>query len=58
VNVSSQKAAVHSQPKSSSKPTESSGEKVEIVNLDINDLLSEARAEGEAVRESMDDLQL
>jgi hypothetical protein len=58
VNVGSQKAAVHPQPKPSSKSTESSGEKREIANLDINDLLSEARAEGEAVRDSMDDLQL
>lgn len=58
VDVGSRKAAVQPQPKPSSKPMESSGEKVEIVNLDINDLLSEARAEGAAVRDGIDDLPL
>lgn len=56
VNIDNRKAAVHPQPKALSKPTEPPGEKVGIANLDINDLLSEARAESAAVRDGIDDL--
>ena len=57
VNIDNQKAVAHPQPKVLSKPMEPPGEKVGIANLDINDLLSEARAESAAVRDGIDDLQ-
>ena len=57
VNIDNQKAVAHPQLKALSNPMEPPGEKVGIANLDINDLLSEIRAEGAAVRDGIDALQ-